>query len=321
MEHINCNLCGSNNYKFLFSRRDTLYNNSENKFNIVKCLDCGLVYVNPRPNEESIQSFYPKEYYEVDINREHLLMEKKKVLEAKYDKVKHIKPGRLLDIGCQKGEFLYYMKQKGWEVKGLELSPDPPNLFELEIMRGKLEDAKFPSQYFDMITLWAVLEHVYYPRQMLYEIYRILKPGGKIIILVTNFNSIPGRFMQHDDIPRHTTLFTKRTITMMMKLTGFKVDKVYFTQDIFGGSNRGFLNYLIKLLAGENLDDILIQNRNPDWWEFSTQIRGKESQIMWRINKIDQKITPYLDNLLDRLGFGFNMIVEGSSISSVLLHK
>lgn len=312
MEHIKCHLCGGARSRLLFTRKDLVYKISEEEFNVVKCLDCGLVYVNPRPSESEIHSFYTDDYYCVDISKEALLKAKEDTLLAKFDKVKHIPPGRLLDIGCQKGEFLFFMQQKGWEVKGIDFSDAPPNLFGLDIFYGKLEEADFSPGSFDLITLWAVLEHVYYPREMLSEAHRLLKPGGKIVLLVTNIYSIPGRFMRHDDIPRHTTMFSKSTIKKMLKLTGFKVDKYYFGSDIFSGSTRGVFNYLIKLLAGEDINDIVEQNRSLDWWDFSCTLNRRDSQLMRRIDRIDNAITPYLDRVMDILGYGFIMTIEAT---------
>jgi len=273
-----------------------------------------LVYVNPRPTEEEIHSYYTNDYYCVDIKEEDLFREKEAALQAKYDKVKHIRPGNLLDIGCQKGEFLYFMEKKGWLGKGVDFSPNLPNLFGLDIYYGKLEDAEFRSNLFDLITLWAVLEHVYHPKEMLREINRLLKPEGTVVLLVTNFNSIPGRFMRHDDVPRHTTMFSKLTIEKMLRITGFKVNKLYFGHEIFSGSTRGFLNYFVKILAGEKINDIVAQNRSTDWWEFSSKIKGKDSKLMRRIDKADSAITPILDHVMDLLGLGFIMIVEASKL-------
>lgn len=312
MEYIKCNLCGGARTRLLFSCRDHYYDNSGLEYNVVKCCDCGLVYVNPRPTEEEIHSFYTNDYYCVDINKEDLLRDKEASLQAKFDKVKNFPPGRLLDIGCQKGEFLFFMQQKGWKCKGVDFSPKLPNIFGLDIFYGNLEEANFPSNYFDLITLWAVFEHVYHPREMLSEIYRLLRPSGKIVLLVTNINSIPGRFLRHDDVPRHTTMFSKRTIAKMLRLKGFKINKYHFDQDIFSGSTRGCLNYLIKLLAGEKINDIVAQNRSSDWWEFSSRLCGRDSQIMRRVDKLDSAITPILNRVLDRLGVGFTMTVDAS---------
>lgn len=315
MENICCPLCKSVKTNLLFRRKDLTHHISDIEFSVVRCKRCGLAYVNPRPTKEEIHSYYPEEFYEI-ADKEEVLKQKEKRLLAKYDLVKHIEKGKLLDIGCNKGEFLYFMQKKGWIVKGVEFSAKPPNLFNQDIFYGELKDAYFPEKAFDLVTLWAVLEHVYDPMDLLHEINRVLVPQGRIVLLVTNINSIPARFMRHDDIPRHTTLFSKRTIAKMLKLSGFKVQKYYFSQDIFSGSVRGILNYLIKLLYGEKMDDIVAQNRSKDrWFEFARKIKGSDFQLMEKIDNFDIKITPYLDKILDFLQLGFIMIVQAQKIN------
>ena len=121
--------------------------------------------------------------------------------------------------------------------------------------------------------------------------------------------------MRHDDIPRHTTLFSKYTIGRMLRLTGFTDNTYYFGHDIFSGSTRGILNYLIKTLAGEAWPDIVAQNRTSGkWHEFSSQLKGKDAKLMRLIDRTDIALTPILDQLLDKLGFGFIMTVEATKL-------
>jgi ubiquinone/menaquinone biosynthesis C-methylase UbiE len=310
MEYIRCPLCDGDNTKVLFRRKDLTHRVSGIEFPVVRCTMCGMVYVNPRPTKEAIHSYYPTEFYEI-MNKETVLEQKRSQLEAKFELVKHIDAGKLLDVGCNKGDFLYFMQGKGWFVKGVEFSSKPPNMFRQDIFYGELNEANYPDNSFDLVTIWAVLEHVYDPLRTLKEVNRVLLPGGTIVLLVTNFNSLPARFMRHDDIPRHTTLFSKRTIAEMLMLAGFEVRKYVFSQNIFSGSTRGILNYMVKLASGEKLDNIVEQCRSKDrWFEFSSTIKGKESMLMGQIDNIDIKITPHLNKILDYLQLGFIMIVE-----------
>jgi 2-polyprenyl-3-methyl-5-hydroxy-6-metoxy-1,4-benzoquinol methylase len=313
MEYIRCPLCEADRTKLVFRRKDFMHKVSEEEFCVVRCKKCGLVYINPRPSEEEIHAFYPKEFYTVHLNAETLLEEKKGQLGLKYQYVKDLRPGRLLDVGCMKGEFMYYMQQRGWKVQGIDFSTKPPNVFGLDIFYGDLEAAGYEESSFDLITLWAVLEHVYQPRKILSEVHKLLKPSGMTIVLVTNFRSLPGRFMRHDDIPRHTTLFTKHTLTKTLRSCGFRPMSFHFNCDLFGGNNRGMLNYLVKIAAGERIGDIVAQNRQvARWHEFSSQLRGRPSPWMLKVDAKDQLLMPHLDRWMDRLHCGFIMIAKAT---------
>jgi SAM-dependent methyltransferase len=269
------------------------------------------VYVNPRPTEKAIQRYYNDDFYQTDFTAEQALESNRSRLDAMYGRVQHLRPGRVLDVGCYKGEFLYVMKSHGWDVHGVEFFSRPKNLFGLDIFYGPLEHAPFDPHSFDLVTLWAVLEHVYDPKETLRKIHRLLKTSGRLLVLVPNFRSIPGRWMRHDDVPRHTTMFTRRTLTEMLGMTGYKVKTIDCGQDIYSGSVRGFLNFLVKRLAGEDFDAILQQNRRAErWYEFARQLSGQDSRIMKKVDRLDQIITPFCDRWLDRFGLGFIMVAE-----------
>jgi SAM-dependent methyltransferase len=311
MENIKCPLCGIDKTRHLFKKMDYLYKVSSVEYSVVSCKGCGLVYVNPRPTEEEIKDYYTDKFYDVQLDGDELLREKEEQLALKYAFVKDLSPGKLLDIGCAKGEFLYFMQRKGWEVHGIDFSARPPNCFNLDISYDGLRGASFKDGSFDLITLWAVLEHAYEPRETLGHVRRLLRRGGRAVILVPNFHSLPGCFMRQDDIPRHTTFFTKKTLRKMAKKCGFDNVEISFCHRLFGGSNRGVLNFVFKLACGEIIEDIVAQNRSVERWvEFSSRANGKDSRLMRKIDVMDQRLYPHLDPWLDRLGLGYIMIAR-----------
>jgi hypothetical protein len=172
-----------------------------------------------------------------------------------------------------------------------------------------------------VVTIWAVMEHVYQPVHTLRHVRRLLRPGGTAIILVPNFHSLPARFMRHDDIPRHITMFTRRTLGRMLRDAGFEPREWACHQDIYGGSVRGWLNFVVKRLCGEPLVEIQAQNRlegGSRWEEFSTEINGRPSEFMRRVDRFDTQLAPHLDRVLDALGLGFIMSVHAQKVRSDL---
>jgi SAM-dependent methyltransferase len=261
----------------------------------------GLVRVNPRPTEEDIHKYYHDEFYRAGETAEQALaaMQVRAAVMAKH--VNRYSRGRLLDIGCFRGEFMEYVRREhGWKVAGIEFSTRPPNLYNLDIFYGKIENAPFEPESFNIVTLWAVLEHVYYPRATIRAVRKLLKPGGSAIILVPNFNSIPARIMHHG-----------RTLQRMLLDEGLTPARWLCSQDVYSGSVRGWLNFLIKRAAGEPMGDIQAQNRSVERWaEFESRIHNRSSYFMWKVDRFDFWMAPKLDRVLDHMGLGFIMIVH-----------
>jgi 2-polyprenyl-3-methyl-5-hydroxy-6-metoxy-1,4-benzoquinol methylase len=311
MEWVACPLCGGARHHLVFNRFDHTHQVTSEPFRIVRCQDCRFVFVNPRPDRTEIHNHYPEEFYEVGVSPEALLTEKRDTLQARVALIGKQKPGKLLDVGCQKGEFLEAMRRQGWDVQGVEFSGKPPNLFGVPIFSGTLEQAPFEHESFDLITLWAVLEHVHDPIVVLKRVRALLKPNGRALVLVPNFNSIPGRFLRHDDVPRHLLMFTKKTFREAAAAAGLRVTGWHFGNDIFSGSTRGVLNYILKIASGEAMNAIVAQNRTPGRWpEFAGYLKGRPSGLMLKVDRLDIKLTPWLDRVMDRLHLGFIMTVE-----------
>jgi 2-polyprenyl-3-methyl-5-hydroxy-6-metoxy-1,4-benzoquinol methylase len=146
------------------------------------------------------------------------------------------RPGeRLLDVGCGNGEYLDNMRRAGWEVTGVE--PDEESVrmgrshFGLEIHHGVLEDVCLPEGTFDVITMQHVVEHLSDPVQTLQSAYSLLRPGGRLVVVTPNVDSLARRlFSRHWaswDPPRHLFLFSNRTLRRALTEAGFNVRKAW----------------------------------------------------------------------------------------------
>ncbi len=227
-----CPNCGSNNFIVLFES-----NIKDIKGNIidtkqlghygrhVKCLNCGMIYVNPIEREDKIRDDYIEGEIESALDTESRLF-------ATISQVKLLKRykngGKLLDIGCGEGFFLYNASKVGFLPTGIEISKTKSSYgnkyFGLNIIRKSLTEINFPNYSFDAVTLWQVLEHLPYPLETLKEISRILKPGGVIIVSTPNISGIPARILKKRwwNIRRpHINQFTPKTLRNMLKNAGF----------------------------------------------------------------------------------------------------
>jgi SAM-dependent methyltransferase len=184
-ENVKCNLCGSNSSNKFFTGKDLLYK-KEGLYTVVKCRDCGLIYTNPRPNQTIITNYYPSEYWEINENNQVDSESSFKKLAHRFiNKISYKMTipfktnGKLLDIGCGDGKELLRQKENGWDTYGVEINDLAANYvrkhYGLNVFTGIVEDAEFDDEFFDVIILNNVLEHMSDPKTTLNEIHRILK--------------------------------------------------------------------------------------------------------------------------------------------------
>jgi 2-polyprenyl-3-methyl-5-hydroxy-6-metoxy-1,4-benzoquinol methylase len=139
--------------------------------------------------------------------------------------------GRLLDVGCGSGIFLKRMRDLGWDVQGID--PDRHAVeqarerFGLEVQAARFEEHRFPADFFDAVVASHVIEHVHDPVSFLRECRRILKPGGKLVILTPNYFGLQrrwlGRTWRGFDCPRHLFLFSRRSLRRSCEMAGLQV--------------------------------------------------------------------------------------------------
>jgi len=245
----NCDLCGNKKFKKLFINKDRIYESKE-KFKIVRCENCGLTFIGSELDEKELSRYYPKkEYY--SLNENYIETLKLKIYETYYNKkfsskkilflplkfmVRKIflkKGGKFLDIGCGDGKFLKLIKSFGMDCYGVEPN-NVENIREkmLNILNRNLKYVRFKKNFFDVISLNHVLEHLDNPTEIFKEIHRILKPNGKVIIATPNINSFSAKFFGNKwfqlDTPRHLFLYSEDTLKKYAKKEGFKIKEIKY---------------------------------------------------------------------------------------------
>jgi len=227
LEKISCPLCGGREFSFF---RDIFYRKHKTgrMFKMVKCRNCGLVYLNPRVKKEFIKAYYPGDYYRVNIS------DPEEVLKTSYEKEKLVlmkkfslmdnKEKSLLDIGCGKGEFLENLKRYGWKnLRGVEFDRDcvefAKERYNLDIFGGEFEN--YPEdESFDVVTFWHSLEHFNDVNSVIKKSTKLLRQNGTIVISVPNIKSLQamvmGRYWYHIDTPRHTVCFDRHTLQRLL---------------------------------------------------------------------------------------------------------
>lgn len=137
--------------------------------------------------------------------------------------------GRLLDVGCGSGDWLLSMRELGWNVAGNDFDANAVKVAVdrgLDVTVGSLEQQNLPDDSFDAVTLSHVIEHLPDPIGTMRECARILKPGGKIVLLTPNCASLSHRFFKQDwrglEPPRHLHVFSLKSMDRMLAMTGFE---------------------------------------------------------------------------------------------------
>jgi ubiquinone/menaquinone biosynthesis C-methylase UbiE len=135
---------------------------------------------------------------------------------------------KFLEPGCGRGEFLSEFSKLGLECYGIDLSINAGSLSK-DINVTKEIDLEnqvwpYPDNYFDIIYNKSLLEHLHNPDKFLIEARRVLKPGGKILSLVPDWES---NYKTYFDDFTHRTPFTKISLNDIYLMTAFKEINVY----------------------------------------------------------------------------------------------
>jgi ubiquinone/menaquinone biosynthesis C-methylase UbiE len=161
---------------------------ADSAHNIFKCNRCGYIFDNPRPAFDEIINFYSGEdqydsWLKEEKGRDILWQKRLKM-------VKNLKnTGALLDIGAGIGQFLFFAGHD-FEVQGTEISETAiktaKEKYNLNLIKGEIEDIDFGNRRFDVITLFHILEHVPDPSSVIDRCYELLSDEGVLIIAVPN---------------------------------------------------------------------------------------------------------------------------------------
>ena len=246
MSYIKCNICRSSKYQLLFKGKDRLHRVDNTLFNVVKCSNCGLVYLNPQPNQKELIKYYPKNYGPYkninDVKFGFFSRNLKKIIKKINQNNRRIKPiessaVNYLDFGCGGGINLEGVKKlhPNWNLYGLdnnEFACKKTREKGFEVFCGDILEINLPKNFFDIVNMSHVIEHLNHPRKILEKINSSIKSGGNLIVSTPNFNSLEAKLFKNYwyalDVPRHLFFFTPETIKILLSKVGFKINNVKY---------------------------------------------------------------------------------------------
>lgn len=260
-----CYLCGTDSSKFSFIKY---------KYKIDKCENCGLYSSSLKTNYEIfLKNYYYEGYFKGD---------KRIIAYADYGKDKQTiqrnmkrylikitsfkNSGIILDIGCAYGFFLELAEKAGFKPHGIEVSKYAADIakkkFGKNISHKSLSKADLKKNYFDVITMFDILEHLQTPREDLIKIRQSLKNDGLLIIQTGDSGSFWAKLAGHKwhffAPPNHLFFFSQSTIKILLKQAGLKIIKVekdgkwislrYLAQLLLNDRNSPLKKFFINIL-------------------------------------------------------------------------
>jgi 2-polyprenyl-3-methyl-5-hydroxy-6-metoxy-1,4-benzoquinol methylase len=223
-----CSLCSKEQTKLLLTKRD---------FSIVKCCNCGFVYVNPRVEDDQLTSIYRHNYF-TNKDYGYVSYEQEKRLRVKnFERwlkdadrfINGATPVFALDVGCAAGYCLELMNARGWKTNGLELDEEMCTVLQekgFDISKSLLEDFKTENR-FSVITLFDVIEHIPNIDKAFSKLNSLLAKDGVVIMVTPNHNSLQRkllrkRWFQYKPI-EHIQYFNKSSLKTFAERNGLKI--------------------------------------------------------------------------------------------------
>jgi SAM-dependent methyltransferase len=239
---VRCCVCDADDADPLAVGEDFEYRTSPDIFLAVRCRQCGLVYLNPRPDTQELDRIYPPDYHAFNFSEGEFgfVYKVRQRLEARRllsccDSLGA--EARILDIGCGDGFHLDLLRRfglPGWTVEGIDPSPravEAAGKRGLTVHRGAVQQIDLPQDRYDLAFMIATIEHVDDPPGVLSAVRRLLKPGGRVVVVTDNADSpdawiFRGRHWGGYHFPRHWNLFTEATLRELARKSGFETESL-----------------------------------------------------------------------------------------------
>jgi len=229
-----CPICGSEALVPALQVRD--HTCSLRLFQFTDCLDCSFRFTNPRPTLDAIGNFYLSNNYISHGHSEGGILERvyrfvrQRAIRRKHRMIAKYKPsGHILDFGCGTGDFLGYLRSRGYQVVGVEPSI---RARELAVQNHSLVVVPFINalpalEQFHVTTMWHVLEHVHDVRETLRKVYARMALGALLVVAVPDRESWDAEFYGADwaayDAPRHLSHFRRKDMCQLLADQGFEL--------------------------------------------------------------------------------------------------
>lgn len=236
----------------------------------VKCKKCDLIFANPMADKNELYNYYSnysntdkykgfnlKTIMKKNFKRIEELSTNQIFKEAKYISYFNCN-GNFLDVGCGLGLGLAYARKLGFKLYATEFDKNSIDFindnFDVDCFLGDIKEAKYPNNYFDLIHISHVIEHVTDLDEFINEIKRVLKKDGYVCIgtpdsssfLYSIYNNL---MFLNLNVPKiidgieHTYIFSSKLLSNFAKKYNFKIVEHY--SEGMGESIGNLISYKI----------------------------------------------------------------------------
>lgn len=220
-------------------------------FAVSYCPSCGTGMTQPAMSAAELAAFYPDEYGPYDESMGSLVGAVSRVVRRVQGRralarqplrtLRGISGGRIVDVGCGRGDLAAIFVKRGWDATGVDPSASACAIARtrgVDARTGTLDDVPLETSTYDAALFHHSLEHTPDPGRDLARIRDALKPGGLAIVTVPNFGSWqPRRFQDrwyHLDLPRHRTHFTAHGLAAVIERSGLRVEAITSSSSAVG---------------------------------------------------------------------------------------
>ena len=133
---------------------------------------------------------------------------------------------QMLELGCGTGHWTEYFSLQGFTITATDISgamlqiAQSKKIKHAVFVKADAADLPFPDHSFQVIVSVTMLEFVENAQMVLNEVYRVLKPGGHLIVGCLNSLSELGKSKNNDEIFKHARFFTPSEISQLLSIFG-----------------------------------------------------------------------------------------------------
>jgi 2-polyprenyl-3-methyl-5-hydroxy-6-metoxy-1,4-benzoquinol methylase len=230
------------------------------EFSVMRCSDCNNSWRSNMYDREQIAQIYCGKAYAENsyFSYDHAAVDRSSRTRFKnyHHALTYLESittvGKLLDVGCGSGAFLSIARQSGWDLHGVEMSPVLSQLCQrtlgISVTTGRFEELSLPSDSYDVVAMWDIIEHVIDPVSCIQKVKALLRPGGIAVFCTPDEDSLLARtgsilykltgsyysypaFALHP--PYHTYFFSQRGFTRLLEANRLNIIKSYSQEAFF----------------------------------------------------------------------------------------